>query len=175
MLSKLRFYYGLNSSFVAAFAGLAVFAYGVVVALEPMTGIFGGATVALGVLVLSDLVERGYPPVLGRRGTLGLVVGVVVFAGLWFATRRPLLVFGLAPLLAVAVWGIARFRVNGYPESMGRRRTLTTAFVAAGLVTYGSVVGSTAFLVGICAAILVAIASWVTSPAGPVVATARSE
>ncbi|WP_411963393.1 hypothetical protein [Haloferax sp. YSMS24] len=174
MPSGFRHHYGLSSPFIAALAGLAVFAYGFVVALEPMTGIFGGVTAALGVLLLSDVAERGYPPVLGRRGTLALVGGVVVFSALWVFFQRPLFGFGLAPLIAVVLWGIARFREHGYPESMGRRRTLTTAFVAAGLVTYGSLSGSTAFLVGICAAILVGLASWVTSPRGPVRGHANS-
>ncbi|MDS0239930.1 MULTISPECIES: hypothetical protein [unclassified Haloferax] len=152
---------------VAGFLGVLVFAYATVIAYEPLSGVFAGATVAVGVVLFSDLVERGYPPALGRRGTLALVAVVVVFPVLWFVVQRSLTGLGLAPLVAVVAWGLARFKAGGYPESLGRRRSLATAFVGTGLVAYGSVAGVTAFLVGIAAAILVGLASWLTSPRGP--------
>ncbi|KAB1194311.1 hypothetical protein GJR96_13035 [Haloferax sp. MBLA0076] len=168
MSSNLRRQYELSVYVVAAVVGVAVFAYGVVVVLAPTTGFFAGTTAGLGVLLLSDFAERGYPRTLGRRGTLALVAGVVVFLVLCVLSQRPLRGLALAPLVAVLVWGLTRFREHGYPDSMGRRRSLTTGLVSGGLVTYGSLSGVTGFLVGICAAILVAIASWVTSPRGPV-------
>ncbi|WP_410764706.1 hypothetical protein [Haloferax sp. DFSO60] len=153
---------------VAALAGLSIFVYMFVAALEPVTGLFAGVTVSLGILLLSDFAERGYPRVLGRRGTLALVAGVVVFLAMWFMAQRPLAGLGLAPVLALVVWGLAWLWQNGYPESMGRRRALATGFVATGLVAYGSLYGVTAFLVGICVALIVGIGSWATSPRGPV-------
>ncbi|MCO8267873.1 hypothetical protein ACOZ4B_18825 [Haloferax prahovense] len=152
---------------VAGFLGVLVFAYAAVVTNEPLAGVLAGATVVFGVVLLSDLAERGYPSALGRRGTLALVAVVVVFPVFWFVVQRPLTGVGLAPLVAVAVWGLARFKAVGYPESMGRRRSLATAFVGTGLVAYGSLAGATAFLVGIAGAILVGLASWLTSPRGP--------
>lgn len=168
MSSTRRQQYGQTAYAVAALVGLAVFAYGFVVVLEPLTGLFAGVTAALGVLFLSDVAERGYPPALGHRGTLALLAGVAAFLVLWAVTQRPLRGLALAPLFALLVWGAARFREHGYPASMGRRRTLATGLVSGGFVTYGSLTGATAFLVGICAAMLVGLASWVTSPRGPV-------
>ncbi|KTG07521.1 hypothetical protein [Haloferax profundi] len=175
MSSNLRRQYEVSVYVVAALVGLAVFGYGVVVVLDPTTGVFAGVTASLGVLLLSDVAERGYPRALGRRGTLAVVAGVVVFLVLWVVTQRPLRGLALAPLVAVLVWGLARFREHGYPESMGRRRSLATGVLSGGLVTYGSLSGATGFLVGICAAILVAIASWVTSPRRPVVGGSASK
>ncbi|MFK5602580.1 MULTISPECIES: hypothetical protein [unclassified Haloferax] len=152
---------------VAGFLGVLVFAYAAVVAYEPLAGFFAGGTVVFGAVLLSDIAERGYPPALGRRGTLALVTVVVALPVFWFVVQRPLMGLGLAPLVAVVAWGLARFKATGYPESMGRRRSLATAFVGTGLVAYGSFSGATAFLVGIAAAVLVGLASWLTSPRGP--------
>ncbi|ELZ97782.1 hypothetical protein [Haloferax sulfurifontis] len=152
---------------VAGFLGVLVFAYATVIAYEPLAGVFAGGTVVFGVVLLSDLAERGYPSALGRRGTLALVAAVVAFPVLWFVVQRPLTGIGLAPLVAVVAWGLARFNAVGYPESMSRRRSLATAFVGTGIVAYGSVAGATAFLVGIAGAILVGLTSWLTSPRGP--------
>lgn len=174
MPSKLRQQYESSVHAAAGLTGLAVFVYAAVVVVEPMTGLFAGTTAALGVLLLSDFAERGYPRALGRRGTLALVVGVVAFLVLWFVTQRPLSGLGLAPLLAVVTWGLVRFADEGYPKSMGRRRSLTTGFVATGLVAYGSIYGATAMLAGISAAILVGLGSWATSPRGPVRGHANS-
>lgn len=174
MLSPLRQQYVQSVYAAAGLTGLATFLYATVVALEPTTGIFASATAAFGVLLLSDFAERGYPRSLGRRGTLALVAGVVTFLAVWFATQRPLSGLGLAPLFAVVVWGLARFAEEGYPASMGRRRSLTTGFVATGLVAYGSLYGATAMLAGFSAAILVGLGSWATSPRGPVRGHANS-
>ncbi|MFC7203637.1 hypothetical protein ACFQJC_08930 [Haloferax namakaokahaiae] len=168
MSSSLYRQYVQTGHVAAALVGLLVFAYAFVVQLEAFTGIFAGATAALGVLLLSDLAERGYPPVLGLRGTYALVVGVVAFLVVWFVTQRPLSGLGIAPLLAVSVWALAWLWRNGYPESLGRRRSLVTGFVGTGLVAYGSLYGVTSFLAGVCAALLVGLGSWLTSPRGPV-------
>jgi hypothetical protein len=103
----------------------------------------GGAVVAVAVLV--------YALVIAGQILLGVIVAGVVY--------------GTAFLVPVV-------SPDGVVADMGELRAVVTGLVCAGIVGYALVVAGT-LLLGLAAAALVFVASWLTAPNGPLVRLVR--
>ena len=143
--------------------------------LNPFAGLLTGVSTAIAVLLLSDIADNGYSSELQRWVTLAAVVGACLFfgngllsAGLFSEAFVPML---LLPPAAIGVWMLGRLTFPGYPKSLGRRRSLTTGLVVCSLVAYGAFHGAVGLLAGISTGVIVGLASWLTSPLGPLLDT----
>lgn len=82
----------------------------------------------------------------------------------------------LGVIVAGAVYGTALLvsvvSPDGVVADMGRTRALVTGFVVVGIVAYAIVIAST-LLLGLLAAFLVFLGSWLTAPNGPLARLVR--
>ncbi|ELZ82299.1 hypothetical protein C455_03789 [Haloferax larsenii JCM 13917] len=143
---------------------------------NPFAGLLTGVSTAVAVLLLSDIADNGYSTEPQQWVTLAAVVGACLFFGDGLLSARPILEsfvpMLLLPPAAIAVLMLGRLSFPGYPESLGRRRSLTTGLVVSSLVAYGAFHGAVGLLAGISTGVLAGLASWLTSPLGPLLDTA---
>ncbi|UVE49704.1 hypothetical protein KU306_12395 [Haloferax larsenii] len=143
---------------------------------NPFAGLLTGVSTAVAVLLLSDIADNGYSTEPQRWVTLAAVVGACLFFGDGLLSARPILEsfvpMLLLPPAAIAVLMLGRLSFPGYPESLGRRRSLTTGLVVSSLVAYGAFHGAVGLLAGISTGVLAGLVSWLTSPLGPLLDTA---
>ncbi|MFB6101330.1 MAG: hypothetical protein ABEJ73_02050 [Haloplanus sp.] len=96
---------------------------------------------------------------------VALVALVVTYAVL--IAQRVLLGVFLGALVYLVVWLIARLSPGHPLDDMSRTRTTATAVFVVLVLAYAGLIAANVLL-GVVAAVTVAVVAWVTSPGGPV-------
>jgi hypothetical protein len=146
---------------------LAVLLYMVVVAGSVFPGLLATLAVVIAGYLLSALAEEGYPPELGQKGTLlAIFLTVAIIGYSVIIAAQILLGVILASLVVASMYLVGYVHLHGYPDSLGRTRSLATALAVTLVLLYSVFVGGN-LLLGIVASLLIGLTAWLTSPTGP--------